>query len=131
MRKGIRTWLSIVACLALAFGAWAEERPPNLSTQSGASWTQLNASEQRLLISGILLGAQYVAEKYDRLNRPQEPVTSYMSHLFFVGNDEIRMTLDRIYSYQRYWQVPIIKLIFEYKLVLEELKNGDPIQTVK
>ena len=131
---GLRTWLSVVACLALAIqlGGQSGTNRPNLSLQSGASWVQLSQGEKMLLVSGMLLGSQYVAEKYDRLNRPTEPVTSYMSQLFYTSNEEIVSTLDRIYQTSRYWMVPMVKLVFENKVVIEEIQShANSIQTVK
>ena len=132
-KDALRVWIFLIVCLAMSpnlMGQSGTSRP-NLSLQSGASWVQLRQDEKMLLVSGILLGSQYVAEKYDRLNHPSESVTSYMSQLFYTSNEDIVSALDRIYQVKRYWQVPMVKLIFENKIVLEELKHTDTIETVK
>lgn len=124
----VSRWKALRVLLALwLVGAWNTPallvaQVPNLEWQSGEAWGELSQREKMTYVSAVLVGCKYLALKYDFYEKPKAKVESYYQHLYSVSNSYIVSALDRIYQDRRYYQVPIIVLVFEFADYLKELR---------
>lgn len=120
--KGFRVLVALWLVVAWNAPALLMAQVPNLEWQAGEAWGGLTQREKMTYVSAVLVGCKYLSTKYDFYEKPKVKVEGYYQHLYMVTNAYIVSALDRIYQDRRYYQVPIIVLVFEFTDYLKELR---------
>ena len=119
--RGFACAIALLALECVASAQFVAIPPQTLELQAGEAWNSMTFREKMSFVSGVLVGAEYLAWLYDEAEQPAVPVDEYYSPLYLVPNREIVLALDRIYSVGRYYKVPIIVLVFNFREYLKEL----------
>ena len=119
--RGLACALAMLAFASLESAQYVAIPPARLELQAGAAWNSMTHSEKMSYVSGVLVGALYLAWMYDEAEHPAVEVKDYYSPLYLTPNSDIVFALDRIYQMGRYYKVPIIVLVFHFREYLKEL----------